>query len=136
MISQEEFMELLDEISGEIPSEIFQGLNGGVILRPEEKLHPQSQGNDLWVLGDYNRNQMGRYINIYYGSYSRVYGHLEGEALRKKLRHTLLHEFRHHLESLAGEYDLEVEDAIQIAKYKQMYTTKQEEKYQDNETDH
>ena len=30
----------------------------------------------------------------------------------------ILHEFRHHLESLAGERDLEIEDEIEISRYK------------------
>ena len=38
----------------------------------------------------------------------------------------LLHEFRHHLESLAGERDLEIEDAVAVSQYKYR---KQEEKY-------
>lgn len=49
----------------------------------------------------------------------QVYGYMTEEALRKRVRKTVLHEFRHHLESLAGERDLEVEDAIQIARYKE-----------------
>ena len=30
----------------------------------------------------------------------------------------LLHEFRHHLESLAGERDLEIEDAVELTQYR------------------
>jgi hypothetical protein len=60
---------------------------------------------------------MGRYISIYYGSFKRVYGHLPKEELRKKLMKTLKHEFTHHLESMAGEKDLEIEDEKFIREY-------------------
>lgn len=44
---------------------------------------------------------------------------MSDEAVRVRLRKVLLHEFRHHLESLAGERDLEIEDAINISRYTQ-----------------
>ena len=40
------------------------------------------------------------------------------EELRVQIRKVLLHEFRHHLESLAGERDLEIEDAVNVSQYK------------------
>lgn len=113
-------MELLDEIAGEMPEEFYQELNGGVILSPDCRLHPQAVGDDLYILGEYRRErQLGKYIVIYYGSFMKLFGHLSKEKLYKRLRKTVLHEFRHHLEGLAGEKGLEVEDAIQLAKYKQ-----------------
>jgi hypothetical protein len=47
----------------------------------------------------------------------RLFGRLNHEALKAKLIHTLKHEFIHHLESLAGERGLEIEDARFIEKY-------------------
>jgi Domain of unknown function (DUF1025). len=115
----EEFLEMLDDIAGEIPREFFEKLNGGIVLRPERKYHPQGIGNDLFTMGEYSySNTMGRTIYIYYGSYEAIYSHMEKEQLQKRVKETLLHEFTHHFESLAGEMDLEIEDAIQIAKYK------------------
>lgn len=40
------------------------------------------------------------------------------EELRVQIRKVLLHEFRHHLESLAGERDLELEDAAELTQYR------------------
>lgn len=54
----------------------------------------------------------------------KIYGHLAESDLKKRLRKTILHEFRHHLESLAGEKDLEVEDAVEIAEYKRTHGEK------------
>ncbi len=82
-------------------------------------LHPANRNGDLFIMGQYCRRQyLGRFIVIYYGSFAQVYGHLDAESLAAQLRSVLLHEFRHHLESLAGIRDLELEDALQIARYK------------------
>lgn len=99
---------------------MFRELNGGILLQEIKKIHPESKGDELYILGEYhNSRAMGRYIIIYYGSFMRVHGHIWEDKLKDKMRKTLRHEFRHHLESLAGEDDLEVYDAIQILKYKQ-----------------
>jgi hypothetical protein len=47
----------------------------------------------------------------------KVYGHLSGDRIREKLRRTVRHEFRHHMESLAGADDLERIDREYIADY-------------------
>jgi hypothetical protein len=118
MIPIEEVEAMLDDIAAELPQEFFKYLNGGIILLPEGRYHVKSTGNDLFVMGEYRVDgHLGRYIAIYYGSFSSVYGHLPPDELKEKLRHTLKHEFRHHLESLAGEKDLEIKDAMDIAKY-------------------
>lgn len=120
MLSQDEFLEMLDDIADEIPREFYKELNGGILLRPEAKLHPDSDPwKRLWVMGEYRRNAaLGRSICIYYGSFERLHGDLDKSELRKKVRHTVIHEFRHHLESLAGEHALEREDAYNLARYK------------------
>lgn len=118
MLTQSEMLEVLEELAGELPEEFFEELNGGVVLQEEARPHPQGAG-DLWILGEYcSGGHLGRYINIYYGSFAMVYGGLSREEMKKKLRHTLRHEFRHHLESRAGEHDLEIIDAINLAEYK------------------
>ena len=118
MISIEEMNEMLEEISGEFPHEFYENLNGGVILLPETKFHKKSKKNDLYILGEYHRNgNMGRFIAIYYGSFTHVYGHLPKDELKEKLTDTVKHEFRHHLESLAGERGLEVKDEQDLTEY-------------------
>jgi predicted Zn-dependent protease with MMP-like domain len=118
MISIEEMQLMLDDIAAEFPGEFFDELNGGILLLPEAKQHKKSKDNDLFILGEYHRSlDMGRYITIYYRSFVNVYGHLDKEALMKKLRETVKHEFRHHLESLAGANDLEIIDEENIEDY-------------------
>jgi predicted Zn-dependent protease with MMP-like domain len=122
MMEIDEFLEMLDDISGEIPRELFRELNGGIILRPETKYHPEGIGDNLYIMGQYCRTlTMGRYILIYYGSFMKICGHMDKDQLRARVRKTVLHEFTHHLESMAGERGLEIEDAIFIQNYKDRY---------------
>lgn len=118
MITLDEMETILDEIAEALPPELFQGLNGGIALLPDLKLNPHGVASDLYILGEYHHGGLfGRLITIYYGSFAAVFGHLPPEALRRQLTATLKHEFRHHLESLAGERGLEIEDEAYLAAY-------------------
>ncbi|MEG0680148.1 MAG: metallopeptidase family protein [Eubacterium sp.] len=117
MMTIDEFEKLLDETARELPAVFYDELNGGILLLPEVKYHPKAQNNDLYIMGEYHRDQMGRYIVIYYGSFERIYGHLDRDALKEEMLHTLKHEFRHHLESMAGMRDLEIFDRMAMDEY-------------------
>ena len=118
MITIEEVQVLLDDIAEELPPEIYKDLNGGIILLPQVKLHEKSVDDYLYVLGEYHRERiLGRYIVLYYGSFRELYGNLSKSKLKARLRSVVKHEFVHHLESLAGESDLEVEDERQLEEY-------------------
>ena len=118
MISIEEVEEMLDEIAMTLPQEFYHKLNGGILLLPEIKRHPKGKKDDLYILGQYNyERNMGRYIIIYYGSFMQVYGHLKKEALYEELKSTLIHEFTHHIESLAGDYSLAEKDKRELQEY-------------------
>lgn len=118
MISIEEVEEMLDELATTLPQEFYNKLNGGVLLLPDIKRHPKGRKDDLYILGQYHySSSMGRYIEIYYGSFMQIYGHLSKESLYKKLRETLIHEFTHHMEFLAGEEGLVEKDRRKLQKY-------------------
>lgn len=118
MVSIDEAHILLDEIAQELPEEFWQELNGGVSLLPNRKRSPSAQGDDLYILGEYLIDSMlGRYINIYYGSFERMYGDCSPRMMKRHLRKVLFHEFTHHIESLAGERGLEIKDEEQIRAY-------------------
>ena len=118
MASIEEVQIILDEIAEELPPEIYKDLNGGIILLPQVKFHKKSVDNDLYVMGEYrNERILGRYIIVYYGSVERIYGNLPRNKLKNKLRSVVKHEFLHHLESLAGEKHLEIEDERKLSEY-------------------
>jgi len=117
MMTIEEVNGLLDEIAAELPEEIFRELNGGVNLLPDTKRNNADAEGKLYTLGEYRRDQMGRYIVIYYGSLCNVYGAASHKKMRGYLRDLLTHELTHHLESLAGERDLEIKDEIKLDRY-------------------
>ena len=116
------FQTILDDVADEIPEELVRELNGGVILLPQVKYHPKAEARDLYVMGEYHAQipGLGRYIVIYYGSFSYVFGLStpnENSRLREEIKRTLLHELRHHIESLSGVKDLEREDERAIQAY-------------------
>ena len=117
MYTIDEINEMLDEIASELPGGLFSELNGGVNLLDEIKKSNKDPNGGLYTLGEYHRDQMGRYIVIYYGSLMAVYGKSSQKKLRKHLRDVLTHELTHHLESLAGDRSLEIEDEIDLQDY-------------------
>ena len=117
MIHIDRAHEMLEQIAAEFPEAFFEDLNGGISLLPEVKMSPYAQRGDLYILGEYHRNAMGRYITIYFGSFQRVHGHLQDEDFYQELRSTVRHEFTHHLESLAGERGLEIQDEDDLMDY-------------------
>jgi len=119
-VTMEEAGEMLDQIAAELPPPFFKELNGGILLLPDEKRHPAQGLAGLYIIGEYHVDPMGlgRYITVYFGSFTQVHGHRTRASQREKLREVLLHEFTHHLESLAGEKDLAIRDADDILRYR------------------
>ena len=114
---------MLDKIACELPEEFYKDLNGGILLLPQEKLSPAAVADDLYILGEYvYSTSMGRLIYIYYGSFARMFGHLNRDSFEERLRETLYHEFTHHMESLAGERGLEKKDELQLREYKKRHS--------------
>ena len=113
MISMKEFEKIAAELMDELPEEFFRELSGGVIVSEEAVLPDYARGNDLYTLGLYKFFSGVRQIILYKGSFDRVYPKADAEEARRILRGVLRHEFRHHLEYLAGvhgESSLEAED--------------------------
>jgi hypothetical protein len=117
LVSIEEFGRMLEEIAEEIPEEFYEGLNLGISLIEEAKLSAFARRDDLYILGEYFHNQMGRGIAIYYGSFAKLHSSLKKAELIGELRATLRHEFRHHMEGRAGERGLEKQDERELRDY-------------------
>ncbi len=112
MLSFDEVGLLLDEMAEEFPPEFFEKLNGGVALLPESKADPEFPPGEMYILGEYCNDMMGRHINLYYGSFAAL-AKLENwteEDWEDELWDTFSHEFTHHIEGLAGERGLEIKD--------------------------
>ena len=116
VLTIDEVNDILDEVYNEFPEPLFEGLNGGVLLLEEEKPDPEA-GPDVYVMGEYCWDEMGRYINIYYGSFAALLGDDPRQVWVDELRTTLRHELTHHVEGLAGERSLEYKDSAQLAQF-------------------
>lgn len=112
MLSFDEAGVLLDEMAEDFPPEFYQELNGGVLLLPEAKPDPDFPQGELYIMGQYCHDQMGRYIKLYYGSFAALAQAEDWteEDWEEELWETFSHEFTHHLEGLAGERGLELKD--------------------------
>ena len=71
------------------------------------------QGNDLYTMGQYQIYSGIRQIVMFRGSFNSAHPNVDLFEAKKLLRGILRHEFRHHLEFLAGIHNsssLEAED--------------------------
>ena len=112
VLSFDQAGDLLDEIAEGFPPAFYQELNGGICLLPEVKEDPEGAPGELYIMGEYCNDMMGRYINLHYGSFAALarQENWTREDWAEELRTTLSHEFTHHLEGLAGERGLERRD--------------------------
>lgn len=119
ILSFDEAGDLLDQMAEEFPEEFYRDLNGGISLLPQAVEDPA--GEALYIMGEYCNDMMGRYINLYYGSFAALaeQENWTEEDWEDELYTTLTHEFTHHVEGLAGERGLEIRDQLELEQYKQ-----------------
>ena len=119
ILSFDEAGDLLDQMAEEFPEEFYRDLNGGISLLPEAKKDPE--GGDVYIMGEYCSDMMGKYINLYYGSFAEQakWERWTREDWEEELYTTLAHEFTHHVEGLAGERGLEIKDELEMEQYRQ-----------------
>ena len=72
ILSFDEAGALLDEMAEEFPPEFYDELNGGISLLPEAKEDPEGEPGELYIMGEYCNDMMGKYINLYYGSFAAL----------------------------------------------------------------
>lgn len=109
--------QMLDQIADSMPTELYRELNAGISLVPQAKIHPAAVNNDLYILGEYVRDYIGKSIVFYYGSINRIYGSQPHDKIFRELEKIFHHELRHHNEFLAGCDDLGDYDYEQIVQY-------------------
>ena len=121
MLTIDEVYDILDELAEEIPPALFDSLNGGILLLEDEVADPEA-GEDIFVMGEYCWDELGRYINLYYGSFAAVLADEPREVWVEELRTTLRHELTHHVEGLAGDRSLEYRDMEELAAFQSDWT--------------
>lgn len=117
ILTVDQCYDILDRLVEEYPEELFQDLNGGVLLLEEELADPDA-GEDVYIMGEYCWDEMGRYIYLYYGSFVALLSEEDESVWEEELRITLRHELTHHVEGLAGERSLEHKDSEQLQAFR------------------
>lgn len=125
-MTYEAFTELADRLWEEIPTEYKRGLQGMHVL---ERLKRDPDEPELVRLGEYlsggypsvlgSFEGIGRHVALYYGSFAFIGYSDPGFDWEGEVWETLLHELRHHLETLAWSADLVEEDMKFLREFRQ-----------------
>ena len=99
----------LEEIAEQFPEAFFEDLDGGIQLEEQALPDPDFPPGEMYIMGEYVHDFLGRYILLYYGSFAAL---LEEEAAvwKDEIFATVAHEFTHHLEETAGLHALDDKD--------------------------
>ena len=118
--------ELLDEMAEQFPQELFDELNGGVNLMEQAVPDPEFPEGEMYILGEFCDDLLGRYINLYYGSFAALARQEGGteEVWREELLITLSHELTHHMESRGGLHALDDRDAEELTQWREEFGKK------------
>lgn len=125
ILTVDQCYDILDRLVEEYPEELFRDLNGGILLL-EEALPDPEAGEDIFIMGEYCWDEMGRYIYLYYGSFVELLSDEEESVWEEELRLTLRHELTHHIEGMAGERSLEHKDSEQLQSFREQNWTDEE----------
>ena len=121
ILSFDEAGALLDEMAEEFPPEFYDELNGGIALLPEAKEDSEGEPGELYIMGEYCNDMMGKYINLYYGSFAALLADEDEETWKDEIFATVAHEFTHHMEDTAGLHALDDKDAEFLRQAREAY---------------
>ena len=115
--------ETLDEMAERFPQALFDGLNGGVNLLEDTVPDLEFPEGEMYILGEYCDDLLGRYINLYYGSFAALAERedWDEQVWREELRITLSHELTHHMEARGGLHALDDRDAEELGDWRKEY---------------
>ena len=123
VLSFEQAGDLLDKLAESFPEARFDELNGGVNLLEEAVPDQEFPEARVYVLGEYCNDLLGRYINLYYGSFAAMAENEDWTEAdwEEELRQTLSHELTHHMEGRSGLHALEDKDEAEMASWREEY---------------
>ena len=106
MYTFERIAEILDDMVDALPQDVLKDLSG-VYLDHQVKHNEKIPSDSYYVMGEYVVDPyLGKRIELHYGSIEAVHGNLVLTDMQNELHRILMHELRHHLETLAGCDDL------------------------------
>ena len=111
IFSYEQMGDMLEEIAGQFPDAFFQELDGGIQLEQEALPDPDFPEGEMYIMGEYCHDMLGRYILLYYGSFAALLADEDEAGWREEIFATVAHEFTHHMEDTAMLHALDDKDA-------------------------
>ena len=123
VLSFEQAGDLLDTLAESFPEALFDELNGGVNFQEEAVPDQEFPKGQVYILGEYCDDLLGRYINLYYGSVAAMAENEDWteEDWEQELRQTLSHELTHHMEGRSGLHALDDKDEAEMAAWQEEY---------------
>ena len=123
ILSIDQVNDILDEMAEGFPAILFEELNGGVNLLEEAMPDPEFPEGEMYFLGEFCDDCLGRYIHLYYGSFAALAEQEDWteDDWQRELRETLAHELTHHMESRAGTHALDDKDAEELAEFRREF---------------
>ena len=106
----EQMGDWLEEIAAEFPDAFFEGLEGGIQLEEAALPDPDFPEGEMYIMGEYVQDLLGRYILLYYGSFAALLSEEDEEVWKDEIFITVAHEFTHHMEQAAGLHALDDKD--------------------------
>ena len=106
----EQMGDWLEEIASGFPDAFFLDLDGGIQLEERALPDPDFPPGEMYIMGEYVHDMLGRYIVLYYGSFAALLPEEDEEGWKDEIFATVAHEFTHHIEGRAGERGLEIKD--------------------------
>ena len=121
--SYEQVGDWLEEIAGEFPDAFFEELDGGIQLEEEALPDPDFPPGEMYIMGEYCHDMLGRYIVLYYGSFAALAEREDWgqETWEDELYTTLSHELTHHMEGRGGLHALDDKDAEFLRQAREIY---------------
>ena len=119
----EQMGDWLEEIAGEFPDAFFEELDGGIQLEEAALPDPDFPPGEMYIMGEYCHDMLGRYIVLYYGSFAALAEREDWgqETWEDELYTTLSHELTHHMEGRGGLHALDDRDAEELEEYRREY---------------
>ncbi len=108
--SYEQMGDWLEEIAETFPAPFFQDLDGGIQLEEQVLPDPAFPPGEMYIMGEYVHDMLGRYILLYYGSFAALLKEEDEAGWREEIFATVAHEFTHHMEETAGLHGLDDQD--------------------------
>lgn len=113
----QEFAAYVDDISNnEIPAILLKDLNLGIQVSPNNQLDDDEK--NYYIMGQYIRNELGNQVILYYGSFKYFFKNKSIDKWKREIMATIKHELIHHVEAMAGQEDLALQEDIEMANRK------------------